>query len=44
MFDAWLAPLSDDDVNVNIIIGTFVFVWDVNHVFDPPERALGGRG
>lgn len=38
MFDAWLAPLSDDGETVNIIIGSFVFVWDVEHRFAPPER------
>lgn len=38
MFDAWLAPLSDDGETVNIIIGTFVFVWDLEHQFNPPQR------
>ncbi len=35
-FDALLAPLSDDGVIANMIIGTFVFVWDHEHVFRPP--------
>jgi hypothetical protein len=35
-FDAFLAPLSDDGTTVNMIIGTFVFAWDHDHVFRPP--------
>jgi hypothetical protein len=29
-FDALLAPLSDDGITPNMIIGTFIFVWDFN--------------
>ena len=39
MFDAFLAPLSDDGQNVNMILGTFVFVWDHEHQFRPPADA-----
>jgi hypothetical protein len=35
-FNAFLAPLSDDGATVNMIIGTFVFAWDNEHVFRPP--------
>lgn len=28
LFDAFLAPLSDDGATVNMILGTFVFEWD----------------
>ena len=35
-FDAFLAPLSDDDATVNMILGTFVFVWDQDHQFRKP--------
>lgn len=38
-FDAWLAPLSEDGAIVNMILGTFVFVWDFAHQFRPPERS-----
>jgi len=34
-FDAWLAPLSDDGVTANMILGTFIFVWDFEHQFRP---------
>jgi hypothetical protein len=37
LFDAFLAPLSDDGVKVNYILGTFVFVWDHEHQFHPPS-------
>lgn len=43
LFDALLAPLSDDDVAVNMIIGTFVFVWDFEHQFrNPLDSRLTG--
>lgn len=35
-FDAFLAPLSEDGTTVNMILGTFVFVWDFAHPFRPP--------
>jgi hypothetical protein len=35
-FDALLAPLSDNGVTVNMILGTFVFFWDLEHQFRPP--------
>jgi hypothetical protein len=35
-FDALLAPLSDDGVAVDMILGSFVFTWDHEHVFHPP--------
>jgi hypothetical protein len=35
-FDALLAPLSEDGVIVDMILGTFVFVWDEVHVFRSP--------
>jgi hypothetical protein len=35
-FDAFLAPLSADGATVNMILGTFVFVWDFAHPFRPP--------
>jgi len=35
-FDAYLAPLSGDGATVNMIFGTFVFLWDHNHPFRPP--------
>ncbi len=35
-FDAYLAPLSNDGTTVNMILGTFVFVWDIDHQFRPP--------
>ncbi|HEX3944115.1 MAG TPA: PAS domain-containing protein [Rhizomicrobium sp.] len=43
LFDALLAPLSDDDVSVNMILGTFVFVWDEKNQFrDPRDSRLAG--
>jgi hypothetical protein len=36
-FDALLAPMSDDDVTVNMIFGTFIFAWDHEHQFRPPR-------
>ncbi len=38
LFDAYLAPLSNDGVRVNMILGTFVFLWDHLHQFRPPVR------
>jgi hypothetical protein len=37
-FDAFLAPLSEDDAAVNMILGTFVFLWDATHPFRPPPE------
>jgi hypothetical protein len=43
-FDAWLAPLSDDGVTTNMILGTFIFVWDFEHQFRPPiDPRLAGH-
>jgi hypothetical protein len=43
LFDALLAPLSDDDVSVNMILGTFVFEWDVKNQFgNPRDSRLAG--
>jgi hypothetical protein len=43
LFDAFLAPLSDNDVEVSMIIGTFIFVWDFEHQFrDPSDSRLTG--
>ena len=42
LFDAWLAPLSDDDQTTNMILGTFVFVWDNEHQFRPPSPDAAG--
>ena len=43
LFDALLAPLSDDDTSVNMILGTFVFVWDEKNQFrDPRDSRLAG--
>jgi hypothetical protein len=36
-FDAYLAPLSEDGSIVNMILGTFVFIWDTDHPFRPPK-------
>ncbi|HEY0107327.1 MAG TPA: PAS domain-containing protein [Rhizomicrobium sp.] len=36
-FDALLAPLSEDGISVDAILGTFVFVWDPAHAFRPPQ-------
>lgn len=36
LFDALLAPLSEDGELVNMILGTFIFVWDHEHKFRPP--------
>jgi len=36
-FDAFLAPLSANGVDVNMILGTFVFLWDLAHPFRPPS-------
>jgi hypothetical protein len=35
LFDAYLAPLSDDGCSVNMVLGTFVFDWDRDHAFQP---------
>jgi hypothetical protein len=35
-FDAFLAPLSEGGTDVNMILGTFVFLWDSTHPFRPP--------
>jgi hypothetical protein len=35
-FDALLAPLSEDGATVNMILGTFIFVWDKTHQFRKP--------
>lgn len=37
-FDAFLAPLSNDGTNVNMILGTFAFLWDLTHPFRPPVK------
>ncbi|HEX3652147.1 MAG TPA: PAS domain-containing protein [Rhizomicrobium sp.] len=43
LFDALLAPLSDDDARVNMILGTFVFEWDVKNQFrNPRDSRLAG--
>jgi hypothetical protein len=43
LFDALLAPLSDDDASVNMILGTFVFVWDTKNQFrNPRDSQLAG--
>ena len=39
--DALFAPLSDDGETVNMIFGTFMFVWDMNRQFThQPEREI----
>jgi hypothetical protein len=35
LFDAYLAPLSDDDATPNMVLGTFVFEWDRDMQFQP---------
>jgi hypothetical protein len=35
LFDAYLAPLSDDGVTPNMVLGTFVFEWDRDQQFQP---------
>ena len=35
LFDAYLAPLSDDGVIPNMVLGTFVFEWDRDQQFQP---------
>jgi hypothetical protein len=46
LFDALLTPLSDDGRTINMILGTFAFVWDfrvaanVPGVVEPDEKAL----
>ena len=46
MFDALLAPLSDDGENANMVLGTFVFEWDFTgargqtKIVEPDEAAL----
>ena len=46
VFDAVLAPLSDDGIRVNMILGTFLFEWDVavtrapTPVVEPDEAAF----
>jgi hypothetical protein len=43
-FDALLAPMSDDGEAVNMILGTFIFVWDREHQFRVPlDPGLGGH-
>jgi hypothetical protein len=42
LFDAYLAPLSDDDVTINMILGTFVFEWDREHQFRQPRGPRQG--
>ena len=45
LFDAYLAPLSDDGATANMILGTFVFEWDREHQFRPPlDPRLAGYG
>lgn len=45
LFDAYLAPLSDDDSAISMILGTFVFEWDREHQFRQPlAPRLGGSG
>jgi len=45
-FDALLAPLSDDGLRVNMIVGTFLFEWDIRtartHVViaEPDEASM----
>jgi hypothetical protein len=39
-----LAPLSDDGVTANMILGTFIFEWDFEHQFRPPaDPRLAGH-
>ena len=44
LFDALLAPLSDDGIRVNMILGTFQFEWHIGAaratVAEPDEAAL----
>ena len=46
LFDALLAPLSDDGIRVNMILGTFQFEWDIGAarartlIVEPDEAAL----
>jgi hypothetical protein len=46
LFDALLTPLSDDGVQVNMILGTFVFEWEFTvpplgvAIMEPDEREL----
>ena len=43
-FDALLAPMSDDGEAANMILGTFIFVWDHAHQFQSPlDPRLGGH-
>lgn len=35
LFDAYLAPLSDDGMEPNMVLGTFVFEWDRDQRFQP---------
>ncbi len=37
--DAFLAPLSDDGITVNMILGAFIFVWDHEHQFRNPSSS-----
>lgn len=41
-FDALLAPMSDDGEAVNMILGTFIFVWDRDHQFRAPLASRRG--
>jgi hypothetical protein len=46
LFDALLTPLSDDGVEVNMILGSFVFEWEFSvaslgvPIVEPDERSL----
>jgi len=35
LFDAYLAPLSDNGTDPNMLLGTFVFEWDRDMQFQP---------
>ena len=35
LFDAYLAPLSDDGRTPNMVLGSFVFEWDRDQQFQP---------
>jgi hypothetical protein len=35
LFDAYLAPLSDDGTTPNMVLGSFVFEWDREMRFQP---------
>ena len=42
LFDAYLAPLSDDGTIPNMVLGTFVFEWDHDQQFQPLLKAWSG--